>query len=75
MPHDVKKVIRRIDRPFFERLKALNRDEVRKEIGDLLTENNALTSLFSRRNSIVRDFEELAKQSGEAQVFEPWMGQ
>jgi hypothetical protein len=75
MPHDVKKVIRRIDRPFFERLKALNRDEVRKEIGDLLTENNALPSLFRRRDSIVRDFEDLAKQSSEAQVFEPWMGQ
>jgi hypothetical protein len=75
MPHDVKKVIRHIDRPFFERLKALNRDEVRKEIGDLLTENNALPSLFRRRDSIVRDFEDLVKQSSEAQVVEPWMGQ
>jgi hypothetical protein len=75
MPHDVKKVIRRIDRPFFERLKALNRDAVRKEIGDLLTENNALPAVFRRRDSIVRDFEDLAKQSSDAQVFEPWMGQ
>jgi hypothetical protein len=48
---------------------------VRKKIGDLLTENNALASLFRRRDSIVRDFEDLAKQNSEAQVFEPWMGQ
>jgi hypothetical protein len=75
MAHDVKKVIKRIDRPFFERLKALNRDEVRKEIGELLTENNALPALFRRRDSIVRDFEDLARQSSEAEVFEPWLGQ
>jgi hypothetical protein len=75
MPHDVKRVIRHIDRPFFERLKALNPGEVRKEIGDLLTESNALPSLFRRRDSIVRDFEDLAKQSNDAQVFEPWLGQ
>jgi len=71
MPHDVKKVIRRIDRPFFERLKALDRDTVRREIGSLLTENNALPSLFRRRDSIVKAFEDMAKQNGEAAVFEP----
>ena len=75
MLHDVKRVIRHIDRPFFERLGCTNPGEVRKEIGDLLTESNALPSLFRRRDSIVRDFEDLAKQSSEAQVFEPWMGQ
>jgi glyoxylase-like metal-dependent hydrolase (beta-lactamase superfamily II) len=73
MPHDVKKVIRKIDRPFFERLKALDPDAVRKEIGDLLTFNRALPALFRRRDSIVKDFEDLAKQNGEAQVFEPWL--
>jgi hypothetical protein len=72
MPHDVKKVVRRIDRPFLERLKALDRDTVRKEMGDLLTENNALNSMFRRRDSIVRAFEELARDNGEAQVFEEW---
>jgi hypothetical protein len=78
MPFDVKTAIRSIDRPFFERLKALDRDVVRKEIGDLLTENNALPALFRRRDSIVKDFEELAKKSGEAQVFQaagPWLDQ
>jgi len=75
MPHDVKKVIRRIDRPFFERLKALDRDTVRREMGNLLTENNALPSLFRRRDFIVKAFEELAKENGEAAVFEAWHAQ
>jgi hypothetical protein len=56
-------------------VKALDRDAVRKEIGDYLTENNALPRLFTRRDTIVRDFEELAKQNGDAQVFETWRGQ
>jgi glyoxylase-like metal-dependent hydrolase (beta-lactamase superfamily II) len=72
--HDIKKM-GRIDRPFFERLKALDRDAVRKEIGEYLTENNALAAVFRRRDSIVKDLEALAKQRGEAQVFEPWLGQ
>jgi hypothetical protein len=75
MPHDVKKTIKRIDRPFFERLKALDRDTVRRAIGELLTENNALPALFSRRDAIVKAFEELAKQNGEAAVFEAWHAQ
>jgi hypothetical protein len=72
---EVKRDIKRIDRPFFDRVNALDRDSVRKEIGDYLTENNALPRLFTRRDTIVRDFEELAKQNGDAQVFETWRGQ
>jgi hypothetical protein len=72
--HDIKKM-GRIDRPFFDRLKALDRDAVRKEIGEYLTENNALPLVFRRRDSIVKDLEDLAKQRGEAQVFESWLGQ
>ena len=73
--HDVKKTIKRIDRPFFERLKALDRDTVRRALGEFLTENNALPALFSRRDAIVKAFEELAKQNGEAAVFEAWQAQ
>jgi hypothetical protein len=69
---DIKKTVKRIDRPFFDRIKALDRDVVRREIGDLLTANGALPALFRRRDAIVKAFEELAKQSGEAQVFEDW---
>jgi hypothetical protein len=75
MPHDIKKTVRRIDRPFFDRLKALDRDTVRREMGSLLTANGALPALFRRRDAIVKAFEELAKQSGEAQVFEDWTEQ
>jgi hypothetical protein len=59
-----------IDRPFFERIKALDRETVKREIGDLL-EAGALPALFSRRDAIVKTFESLAKKNGEAQVFLP----
>jgi hypothetical protein len=72
---EVKRDIKRIDRPFFDRVKALDRDAVRKEIGEYLTENNALPRLFTRRDAIVNDFEALAKQNGPDQVFETWRGQ
>ena len=39
---DPKKVVQRIDRPFFERIKALDRETVRREISPFLTENGAL---------------------------------
>ena len=71
MKTDARK-IGRIDRPFFERVKALDRDAVRKEIGDYLTENNALGGVFGRRDTLVRDFEKMAKEN--PQVLEPWMG-
>jgi hypothetical protein len=72
MKTDARK-IGRIDRPFFERLKALDRNAVKKEIGDHLTENNALGAVFARRDALVQDFEKMAKQNGEAQVFEAWL--
>jgi hypothetical protein len=69
---DIKKVVKRIDRQFFERIKALDRETVRREISPFLTESGALPALFRRRDAIVKAFEELAKQNGEAQVFEDW---
>jgi hypothetical protein len=69
---DIKKVVKRIDRQFFERIKALDRETVRREISLFLTESGALPALFRRRDAIVKAFEELAKQNGEAQVFEDW---
>jgi hypothetical protein len=61
----------RIDRPFFDRIKALDRATVAHEIGNLL-EGNCLPALFARRDAIVKQFEELAKKKGDAQVFETW---
>lgn len=65
------RTVMRIDRPFFERLKALERATVAREIGDLL-EGGCLPALFSRRDAIVKQFEALAKKNGEAQVFDSW---
>jgi hypothetical protein len=59
-----------IDRPFFERVKALDRDTVRRELGDLI-EGGAVDALMLRRDDVVKEFERLAKDKGEAQVFTP----
>ncbi len=67
--------IRQIDQPFFDRIKALDRETVKRELGHLLTDNAALPGFFSRRDSIVRGFEQLAKRLGPDKVFEPWPGQ
>ena len=63
--------VSRIDRPFFDRLKALDRAAVAREIGDLL-EANCLPALMSRRDAVVKKLEDLAKKTGDAEVFEPW---
>jgi len=60
----------RIDRPFYERVKALTEDGLRKEIGDLL-EISALPALLDRRDAIVKTFEDSARKKGDAAVFEP----
>jgi hypothetical protein len=72
---DIKKVVKKIERPFFQRIKALDRDKVRSEIGEFVTESGAMPALFRRRDAIVKAFEELAKLDGEAQVFEDWPAQ
>jgi hypothetical protein len=71
-PFDLEKVVKQIDRPFFERIKALDRETVSREIGVLLTENGATTALFRRRDAIVKKFEDLAKKQGEGKVFVSW---
>ena len=60
----------RIDWPFYDRVKALTEQDLRREIGDLL-ETSALPALLSRRDAIVKTFEDLARTNGEAAVFEP----
>jgi hypothetical protein len=59
-----------IDRPFLDRLKALNRDTLRREIGDFL-EGGAVDAVLIRRDDIVKAFEKLAQQKGAGQVFLP----
>jgi hypothetical protein len=59
-----------IDLPFLERIKALNRDTLRREIGGFI-EGGAVDALLARRDDIVKAFEKLAKQKGASQVFLP----
>jgi hypothetical protein len=59
-----------IDRPFFERIKALDQATVKRAIGDLLPPGG-LEALMKRRDDIVKTFNKLAAQKGEAQVFQP----
>lgn len=59
-----------IDRPFLDRLKALDRDTLRLEIGDYV-EPTAVQALLGRRDDIVKAFEKLAREKGAGQVFIP----
>jgi len=59
-----------IDRPFLDRLKALDRETIKREIADFV-EAGAVDAILLRRDDIVKAFEKLAKQKGDAQVFLP----
>jgi len=69
-PFGIGKRLNQIDRPFFERVKALDKAKVEQEIGDLV-ESGAVDALMGRRDDIVKAFEKLAQQRGEADVFVP----
>lgn len=69
-PYEIGKKLNQIDRPFFDRIKALDKATVKREIGDLV-DAGALDALFVRRDNIVRAFEKLAVQRGANQVFTP----
>jgi hypothetical protein len=59
----------RIDRPLFDRLKALERATLEARLGKLLVDG--VNPLLRRRDAIVNHFVQLAAQKGEAQVFIP----
>jgi hypothetical protein len=67
-PFEVGKRLNQIDRLFFDRIKALDKASVKREIGDLL-EGGAFNALFARRDLLVKAFEKLAMQKGAGQVF------
>jgi hypothetical protein len=71
LPFDLKETVKRIDRPFFERIKALDQATVKRELGNLL-EGGALGALFRRRDMIVKAFADLVKKNGEDQVLVSW---
>jgi len=58
----------KIDRPLFDRLKALDKPMLEARLGRLI---HGIDTLLARRDAIVRHFEELAGLKGEAAVFTP----
>ena len=64
------KGVTRIDRPFLDRLRALDRDSLKREIGNFV-EGGAVDAILSRRDAIVKGFEKLIAKNGEAQVLLP----
>ena len=69
-PFEIGKRFMQIDRPFFDRVKALDKDTVKREIGNLV-QGGTVEALFGRRDDIVKAFEKLAKQKGQDAVFVP----
>jgi hypothetical protein len=59
----------RIDRPLFERLKALDAPTLEARIGHLLVEH--VKWILQRRDAIVAHFDQLSRVKGEAAVFIP----
>jgi hypothetical protein len=59
-----------IDRVFLDRIKALTRETLRREIGNLV-DVGGVDGILGRRDDIVKGFERLAKQKGENQVYVP----
>ena len=56
----------KIDRPLYERLKALDKPTLEARLGRLV---NGVDAILARRDMIVRHFEQLAALKGEALVF------
>lgn len=69
-PFQLGKTLTRIDRPFFDRLKALDRAVLDRELGPLL-EARGVSTLVARRDAIVKGLQKLAAERGDAKVFTP----
>lgn len=59
----------RVDREFFERLKALDEASLMKHVRPWVLDDGAIRSLLKRRDQIVSRLEGLAREKGEAVVF------
>ena len=60
-----------VERVFWERLQALDEDQMRAQLGDLL-DGSALRSLMIRRERLIRYIEELIAERGEDVVIFDW---
>ena len=63
------KEMTRIDREFYERLKALDEATLTRELKPWVLTGGTLRDLLKRRDKIVAHFDELARQKSEAAVF------
>lgn len=63
------KEVSRIDRAFFERLKALDEAGLMKQVRPWVLGDGPVRGILKRRDKIVAHFEKLAKERGEAVVF------
>jgi hypothetical protein len=63
--------MKKIDRPVFERIKALELTTLKARVGPWVMGDGELKALLKRRDRIVAHFEKLAAQQGEAEVFIP----
>jgi hypothetical protein len=63
------KEMTRIDRPFLERLKALDEPTLMKHVRPWVTNDGAIRDILKRRDRIVVHYERLARERGEALVF------
>jgi hypothetical protein len=59
----------RVDREFFERLKALDEASLMKHVRPWVLDDGAIRALLKRRDRIVSRLEQLAREKGEAVVF------
>jgi len=63
------KEMTRIDRAFFERLKALDEASVMKQVRPWVLGDGTARAILKRRDKIVAQFDKLARERGEAVVF------
>jgi hypothetical protein len=69
-PYTIGTALDHVDRPFFDRVKALDKPAVERALSDLL-EPGALDALFARRDVVVNRLEKLATEKGADRVFPP----
>ena len=69
-PFEVGRTATRIDKRFFEKLKALDKATLQRELEPWLP-TRGVPVLLARRDAIVKGFEKMAAQRGDAKVFTP----
>lgn len=69
--HKTVELMTRIDRPFFERVEALDFPTLKQRVGPWVMGDGWLRALLKRRDRVVEHFKTLAAAKGDAEVFLP----